>query len=63
MDQTARMNAMPPAPIFGVAGGGDGIGDGRMNSSRYINIDEIFADCFNEGDSNDLLGFLSLIHI
>ncbi|CAM9504894.1 unnamed protein product, partial [Ectocarpus sp. 6 AP-2014] len=53
MDQTTRVNSMPPAPIFGVTPGGDG--NGGMGNSKFINIDEIFADCFMDGDS-DLLG-------
>ncbi|CAM9559712.1 unnamed protein product, partial [Ectocarpus fasciculatus] len=55
MDQTTRVNSMPPAPIFGVTPGGDGNGGGGVGSSKFINIDEIFADCFMDGDS-DLLG-------
>ncbi|CAM9520262.1 unnamed protein product, partial [Pylaiella littoralis] len=58
MDQTTQVNPMPPAPIFGVAPGGDGGGGGMGvgGSSKFINIDEIFADCFMDGDS-DLLSF------
>ncbi|CAN0463925.1 unnamed protein product, partial [Hapterophycus canaliculatus] len=57
MDQTTRLNSMPPAPIFGVAPGADSGngGGGGGGSSKFINIDEIFADCFMDGD-NDFLG-------
>lgn len=57
MDQTTRVNPMPPAPIFGVApgAGGDGGSGGMGGAGKFINIDEIFADCFMDGEG-DLLG-------
>ncbi|CAM9944199.1 unnamed protein product, partial [Laminaria digitata] len=54
MDQTARLNAMPQAPIFGVAGADGSGGSGPMNSSRYINIEDIFGDCFTDLGSDPL---------
>eukprot|EP00953_Heterococcus_sp_UTEX-ZZ885_P001891 1530-Heterococcus_DN1.PRE.5 len=44
-----QQRPMPQAPIFGMAGGSD------VPSNKFINIDEIFADCFMDTDP-DLMG-------
>ncbi|CAM9247085.1 unnamed protein product [Phaeothamnion confervicola] len=39
---------LPSAPVFGVAGGLEA----QLNANKYLNLDEIFVDCFMENDSD-----------
>ncbi|CAM9231653.1 unnamed protein product [Choristocarpus tenellus] len=50
MDQVPG-HSSPPAPTFGVANSENG----QLGGNKFINIDEIFADCFM-GSDNELLG-------